>query len=417
MISNRALLATLALTGIGASQQMSLSFSHTIDISAAPLQSAGDLAFDRDLERLYICDGANNGQIFQIDPLNGAVLAALPASTIPGLAKGPDALAISRGGWTAPSDLYVFSSFGESRGGLMRSPNTLLADFGTSHDATGADTAPGGALWVASGTASGGGTTLLRLNVTTGVIAATRTIPGVTERALDIAFDPWFGGLWILHEGGVLRRVDLQSGTTLETFDLNTLVSGLNTSTGGIAFNLTGTLLYVARNTGSIADSIVVLDRQLTTTACAGDGTGAACPCGNTGSSGRGCGNSVNAGGALLSGFGNPLVINDSFQLRVEGLPNNAACLFFQGTTVLSPALPFGDGLRCVGGSVIRLTTKFSVNGATLYPSTLEEDISSRGQVPAAGGTRHYQVWYRNAATFCTASTFNLSNGLTVEWR
>jgi hypothetical protein len=25
-------------------------------------------------------------------------------------------------------------------------------------------------------------------------------------------------------------------------------------------------------------------------------------------------------------------------------------------------------------------------------------------------------VWYRNAAVFCTASTFNLSNGLQVTW-
>jgi hypothetical protein len=33
-----------------------------------------------------------------------------------------------------------------------------------------------------------------------------------------------------------------------------------------------------------------------------------------------------------------------------------------------------------------------------------------------AAGTRTYQVWYRNAAAFCTASTFNLTNGWRTTW-
>jgi hypothetical protein len=31
-------------------------------------------------------------------------------------------------------------------------------------------------------------------------------------------------------------------------------------------------------------------------------------------------------------------------------------------------------------------------------------------------GVRTYQAWYRNAAVFCTASTFNLSNGYSITW-
>jgi hypothetical protein len=38
-----------------------------------------------------------------------------------------------------------------------------------------------------------------------------------------------------------------------------------------------------------------------------------------------------------------------------------------------------------------------------------------RGAV-ATSGVRHYQVWYRNAALFCTPSTFNLTNGTSVNW-
>jgi hypothetical protein len=30
--------------------------------------------------------------------------------------------------------------------------------------------------------------------------------------------------------------------------------------------------------------------------------------------------------------------------------------------------------------------------------------------------TRHYQAWFRNAATFCTTQPFNLTNGVTISW-
>ena len=78
----------------------------------------------------------------------------------------------------------------------------------------------------------------------------------------------------------------------------------------------------------------------------------------------------------------------------------------------------FGDGLRCAAGTVIRLGTKMSAAGFASYASGNVGDvaISIRGAIPGAGGTRHYQGWFRNAAAFCTADAFNLTNGLTVTW-
>jgi hypothetical protein len=38
-----------------------------------------------------------------------------------------------------------------------------------------------------------------------------------------------------------------------------------------------------------------------------------------------------------------------------------------------------------------------------------------RGGV-AVPGTRYYQTWYRNAAAFCTVATFNLTNGVQIDW-
>ncbi len=146
---------------------------------------------------------------------------------------------------------------------------------------------------------------------------------------------------------------------------------------------------------------------------CFGDGTGpTACPCGNNGGPGRGCANSVNPTGALIAGSGNSSLANDTVVLAGSGMPDSSA-LYFQGTTQTSTA--FGDGIRCAGGTIVRLGTKTNTTGASQYPTAGDPSVSVRGQV-VTPGTRTYQVWYRNAASYCTASTFNLSNAISVSW-
>jgi hypothetical protein len=103
----------------------------------------------------------------------------------------------------------------------------------------------------------------------------------------------------------------------------------------------------------------------------------------------------------------------DTLVLEASGMPNSS-CLYFQGTTQSSTA--FGDGLRCAAGSVIRLGSKFNSSGDSRYPAAGDVSVSVRGVVTAAS-TRTYQAWYRNATAFCTASTFNLTNGYAVLWR
>ena len=106
----------------------------------------------------------------------------------------------------------------------------------------------------------------------------------------------------------------------------------------------------------------------------------------------------------------------DTFTLHGTQMPNSS-CLYFQGTTQQGggPGTVFGDGLRCAGGTVVRLGTKANANGASTYPEPGDATISVRGG-DAAGDVRTYQCWYRNAASFCTSATFNLSNGLLVTW-
>ena len=63
----------------------------------------------------------------------------------------------------------------------------------------------------------------------------------------------------------------------------------------------------------------------------------------------------------------------------------------------------------------MRLGTKLNVAGSSSYPTGSEAAVSVRGLVTAPG-SRAYQVWYRNAAAFCSASTFNLTNGWWLVW-
>jgi hypothetical protein len=150
---------------------------------------------------------------------------------------------------------------------------------------------------------------------------------------------------------------------------------------------------------------------------CFGDGTGLACPCANDSpvGGGAGCLNSLGTGG-LLAVSGTPSLAADSLVLAGSAMPDSSV-LYFQGTSQQGAGLGvvFGDGLRCAGGAIIRLGTKNNTGGGSAYPVGADLAVSVRGLVTAPG-TRTYQAWYRNAAAFCTASTFNLTNGVEVSW-
>ena len=104
------------------------------------------------------------------------------------------------------------------------------------------------------------------------------------------------------------------------------------------------------------------------------------------------------------------------FNLAASGMPNGAA-LFFQGDTRVSggAGAVFGDGLRCVTGQMVRLLVAPVGGPLARVPAVGGTPISVLGGV-SAGDVRHYQAWYRDAAAYCTAATFNLTNGVAVTW-
>ncbi|MBL8857097.1 MAG: hypothetical protein JNL28_01150 [Planctomycetes bacterium] len=181
----------------------------------------------------------------------------------------------------------------------------------------------------------------------------------------------------------------------------------------------TGVVLAVGEEAATYAGAVHVIDFDTRTSAfCSGDGTATACPCGNVGLAGHGCATSLSAGGAELRGAGVARLSFDSLQLVASGLGGGAG-IFIQGSSTQAggAGLPFGDGLLCVAGGITRLAIQFPTGGSARYPAQALVDVplSVLGAV-SAGTTRFYQFWHRDNAPFCTPSTFNLTNGLTVPW-
>lgn len=144
---------------------------------------------------------------------------------------------------------------------------------------------------------------------------------------------------------------------------------------------------------------------------CHGDGSGSPCPCSNTGSQGDGCLNSTGSGAGLTMAGTNSSSADD-LRLRASGLVPGQTALLFTGTSPVNSGLgnTLGDGLLCIGGSIVRLETRVPnpAGEATWGPGL----IGAQGWAP--GSTRYFQVWYRDSVGSPCGSGFNLTNGLRV---
>ncbi|MBL8862220.1 MAG: hypothetical protein JNK02_09420 [Planctomycetes bacterium] len=239
------------------------------------------------------------------------------------------------------------------------------------------------------------------------------TATGFVGQVFEVAaaaYDP--SEVYIAQSGAVRVRASEDLGATFTPFDTG-LPAGefprdlQHARAPGVS------KLYFAGSKGSYATQLLFTPLSY----CAGDGSAATCPCGPPSAPGTGCLNSFGTGG-LLQASGANSVASDSLAFTASGLPPSTSALFYQGTAQqnFGQGSPFGDGLRCVAGTVIRLATKTAAGGVASYPGVGDPSVSVRGLLPPGGGTRYYQAWYRNAAAFCTPSTFNLTNGVQVSW-
>jgi hypothetical protein len=148
------------------------------------------------------------------------------------------------------------------------------------------------------------------------------------------------------------------------------------------------------------------------------------CPCGNNGAENHGCANSRTLSlGAVLAGAGE--TSPDSVVLSSAGMLPAALHVYFQGDIAISPHV-YGDGARCAGGRLLRLSSKHAVDGASKFPDSAVGDPSITARCAALGlpippgATRVYQVEYRDPnPSFCpppAGNTFNATNGIVITW-
>ncbi len=178
-----------------------------------------------------------------------------------------------------------------------------------------------------------------------------------------------------------------------------------------------GTFIDIDLSTFSLALPVVG------TPFCFGDATQVVpCPCNNAGASGRGCENSAGTGGAQLVASG--ATVPDTIVLSSSGELPSVLSIFLQGNATIGAPLVFGDGLRCVGGSLKRLYVKNAVAGTASAPAAGDPSVSAQsallGDPIAPGTSRWYQTYYRDPNLgFCAApqgNSFNVSSGLQLAW-
>lgn len=143
---------------------------------------------------------------------------------------------------------------------------------------------------------------------------------------------------------------------------------------------------------------------------CDGDGSGTPCPCGNLAGANDGCMNSTGNGAELVPGGSAGLAAND-LRFQIVDLPPTTPVLLFGGSNRVNGGLGvhFGDGLRCVGGAIQRI----SIHTSTVLGEALWDPGVLGGHGWSSGTTVYFQGWYRDPAGPC-GSGFNLTNGVAV---
>jgi hypothetical protein len=103
-----------------------------------------------------------------------------------------------------------------------------------------------------------------------------------------------------------------------------------------------------------------------------------------------------------------------------------ALSIVLQGNALVSSAIVYGQGVRCLGGTLERLFTKTASSGSIVAPEfgagdpTVSARSAARGDTIQPGQSRWYLVYYRDPTVLggCPAtSTFNATQTGQVSWQ
>jgi Tol biopolymer transport system component len=150
------------------------------------------------------------------------------------------------------------------------------------------------------------------------------------------------------------------------------------------------------------------------------------CPCGNPPSGpARGCENSSSTGGASLTASGLAYLSAGSLAFTTSNEKPTALSIVLQGRASIPTGVAFGQGVRCVGGPLLRMFVKTATHGGITAPDLAAGDptIPARsralGTLIRAGEEHFYFVYYRDPTVLggCpSTSTFNSTQTGRVSW-
>lgn len=269
---------------------------------------------------------------------------------------------------------------------------------------------------------------LQQIDRSTGSVVQSTTFPTLPNtsglpggyRFNDVDYDPASGGLVVYRDRAArLYSVDFATGAVTD-YTETTAMSSVWDWSAELGIGPAGQTQYFRASYPFETHQLIAWPRHESnpTQFCAGDTATAICPCGNdephadTGTL-RGCQNS-GVLGSSLHGYGSAQLNagSPSPWLRAH-VPGQTFGVFFRGTSAIPPA-PFGDGVRCVGGSLKRLQVVQSAPNGSLWYAETTVDLRVVDSIQP-GDWRYYQYWFRDPAGPC-GSGFNASSALRMRW-
>lgn len=205
--------------------------------------------------------------------------------------------------------------------------------------------------------------------------------------------------------GRQLAKLQLGNPVAGVAFGADVAIGGANAVVGAAYSDVNG------RNSG--AAYVFQAALQFGAAFCdASDGTLAACPCTNPGSSDTGCDLSQGTGGVELEVLTQTTAPVNHARMTGTGYPPGQITAIAIRSAGLLPggAAVFGDGVRCLDAPFARLASTFADGGVSTH---------FLGHLSTAGpGTFYYQLYFRNGpAAFCDpTAAFNLSNATALVW-
>ncbi len=115
--------------------------------------------------------------------------------------------------------------------------------------------------------------------------------------------------------------------------------------------------------------------------------------------------------GAILSTTGTTSISSNNLTLISTGCPANQFGLFYFGPTQTQTT--FGNGLKCVGGALVRFPV-LQTDGSGITSMSIDyTDLPGSSQI-TVGDTFNFQLWYRDPLG--GGAFFNLSDGLSISF-